>query len=47
MDSKLHVDAGRMRKICAKFQSENTIGRDHLEDLDVGGKIILEWTLGR
>jgi hypothetical protein len=44
MDSKLHVDAGRMQKIYAKFQSENTIERDRLEDLDVGGKIILELT---
>jgi hypothetical protein len=26
---------------------ENLKGRDHLEDLDVGGKIILEWILGK
>jgi hypothetical protein len=25
---------------------ENQKGRDHLEDLGVGGKIILEWILG-
>jgi hypothetical protein len=30
-----------------KFQSENLKGRDHLEDLGVYGKIILEWILGK
>jgi hypothetical protein len=28
-----------------KFWSENLNGRDHLEDLAVDGKIILEWIL--
>jgi hypothetical protein len=26
---------------------ENLKGRDHLKDLHVGGKIILEWILGK
>jgi hypothetical protein len=26
-----------------KFWLENLKGRDHLEDLGIGGKIILEW----
>jgi len=29
-----------------KFWLENLVGRDHLEDLGVDGKIILEWILG-
>jgi len=29
------------------FWFENLKGRDHLEDLDVDGKIILEWVLGK
>jgi hypothetical protein len=28
-----------------KFWSENLKGRDHSEDLGVGGRIILEWIL--
>jgi hypothetical protein len=28
-----------------KVWSENQRGRDHSEDLDVGGNIILEWML--
>jgi hypothetical protein len=28
------------------FWSENLKGRDHSVELDVGGKIILEWILG-
>jgi hypothetical protein len=31
----------------AKFCSENVKGRDHLEDLNVDGKIILECILGK
>jgi len=30
-----------------KFLLENLKGRDHLEDLGVNGKIILEWILGK
>jgi len=30
-----------------KFLSENLNGGDHLEDLDVDGKTILEWILGK
>jgi hypothetical protein len=30
-----------------KFPSENLNVRDHLEDLSVDGRIILEWILGK
>jgi hypothetical protein len=30
-----------------KFSSENLMGRDHLEELGIDGKIILEWILGK
>jgi len=30
-----------------KFWPENLKGRDHAEDLDVNGKIILKWILGK
>jgi len=30
-----------------QFLSENLKGRDHAEDLGVGGKIISEWLFGR
>jgi len=30
-----------------KFLSENLKGRDHLEDLGIDRKIILEWILGK
>jgi len=30
---------------CTHGSDENLKGRDHSEDLDVGGKIILEWNL--
>jgi len=30
-----------------KFLSENLKGRGHMEDLGVGGRIILEWILGK
>jgi hypothetical protein len=34
-------------RIHIRFSSENLKGRDHSEDLDVNGNIILEWILGR
>jgi hypothetical protein len=36
---------GEMRNTI--FWLENLKGRDHLEDLDVDGKIILEWISGK
>jgi hypothetical protein len=33
-------------KICEKFWSENLKVKDHKEDLDIDGRIILEWILG-
>jgi hypothetical protein len=30
-----------------QFWSENLKGRDHFEDLDVDGRIVLEWILGK
>jgi hypothetical protein len=30
-----------------KFWLENLKGRDHSEDVDVGGTILLEWILGK
>jgi hypothetical protein len=30
-----------------KFWSENLKGREHLEELGVDGRIILEWILGK
>jgi hypothetical protein len=36
---------GRMRNAYTVFWLENLKGRDHLEDLGVDGKIILEWIL--
>jgi hypothetical protein len=35
-----------MRNPCKTFV-ESQKGRDHLEDVDVDGKIILEWILGK
>jgi len=40
------VCMGEMRN-AQKSWSENLKGRDHSEDLGVGGKIILELTLGK
>jgi hypothetical protein len=34
-------------KMHTKFYSDNMKGRDHLEDLDIGRTIILEWILGK
>jgi hypothetical protein len=31
--------------MCTKFKSGNLKGRDHLEDLGIDGRIILEWIL--
>jgi hypothetical protein len=36
----------KRREMLTKFWSENLKGRDHLEDLGVGGRIILEGILG-
>jgi hypothetical protein len=33
--------------ILQKLWSENLRVRDHLEDLDIEGRIILEWILGK
>jgi hypothetical protein len=33
--------------MCKKFWLESLKGRDHSEDLDVDGKIILKWILGK
>jgi hypothetical protein len=30
-----------------KYWSENLKGKDHVEGLDVDGRIILEWILGK
>jgi hypothetical protein len=35
------------RRNAYKNWSENLKGRDYLEDLNVSGKIILEWILGK
>jgi hypothetical protein len=32
-----------VEKVCTKFWLENLKGRDHLEDIGVNRKIILEW----
>jgi hypothetical protein len=37
---------GQMR-IAYSILAEELKGRDHLEDLGIGGKIILEWILGK
>jgi hypothetical protein len=34
---------GMMRNTCTKCWSENVKGTDNLVDIDVDGKIILEW----
>jgi hypothetical protein len=34
-------------KMHIRFRTENLKGRDNLENLDVDGKIILEWILGK
>jgi hypothetical protein len=31
----------------SRFWSENLKGSDHVKDLGVDGKIIIEWTLGK
>jgi hypothetical protein len=38
---------GRDEKMHITFWLENLNGRKHLEDLNVDGKIILEWILGK
>jgi hypothetical protein len=32
---------------CVNILSENLKGRDHLKDVGIDGKIILEWILGK
>jgi hypothetical protein len=32
--------------MCRKFWLENLKGRDHSEDMEIDGRIILEWLLG-
>jgi hypothetical protein len=34
-------------KVHAQFWSQNLKGGDHSEDMGIGGKIILEWILGK
>jgi hypothetical protein len=36
-----------MGEMHTKFWLENLKGIDHLEDIGVGGSIVLEWILGR
>jgi hypothetical protein len=33
--------------VCSKFWPENLKEEDHSEDLDVDGRIILKWILGK
>jgi hypothetical protein len=40
------VRMGAMRN-SYKISIENVKGRGHLEDLDMAGRIILEWILGK
>jgi len=40
-----HVACMKRWKMHMKFWSENLKGRDHLEDLGIGERIILEWIL--
>jgi len=37
----------RQMRNAHNFWMENLKGRDHSENLDVGGRIILEWILGK
>jgi hypothetical protein len=34
------------QEIPTKFLMGNLTGRDHAEDIGIGGKLILEWLLG-
>jgi len=36
-----------MKEMYTKFLLENLKGRDHLEELGIDGRIILEWFLGK
>jgi hypothetical protein len=38
--------AWKIREMHTKFWSQNLKGRDHVEDLDVDGRIILQCILG-
>jgi len=42
-----HVARKGNEETYARLQLENLEERDHLEDLGVYGKIILEWILGK
>jgi hypothetical protein len=42
-----HVACMERREMCRKFWWESPKERDHSEDQGVGGKMVLEWTLGR
>jgi hypothetical protein len=42
-----HVERREISETFTKFWLENLKGRDHSEDLDVDGMIILEWILGK
>jgi hypothetical protein len=38
---------GRNEKMHTKFWSENLKGIEHSEDIEVEGRIILEWIIGK
>jgi hypothetical protein len=42
-----HAARMGMGEVFTEFWLGGPKGKDHLEDLDVGGKITLRWTLGR
>jgi hypothetical protein len=41
------VQVGEAEKCLQTFSLDTSKGRYHLEDLGIGGKIILRWTLGK
>jgi hypothetical protein len=40
-----HVACMREMRNAYRISSENLMGRDHSENLDVGGKVVVEWVL--